>query len=107
MFKNLRIRWRSRYALAVDLVLIATLWQISTYFLPPIITPSLGAIGKALMNIFVDPPERIHLIYTSLRVLFALLGSFVLFSILGLFIDDSDGMRDYLKPILNSMPRIR
>ncbi len=106
MFKNLRIRWRSRYALAVDLVLIATLWQISTYFLPPIITPGLGAIAKALVNIFVDPSERIHLVYTSLRVLLALLGSFGLGSILGLFMGSSDGVRDYAKPILNLMQGI-
>jgi NitT/TauT family transport system permease protein len=106
MFRKLRTRWRSRIALAVDLILIASLWQLSTYFLPPIITPGLGAIGRALLNIFVDPDERIHLIYTSLRVLLALLGSFVLGSILGLIMGGSDGVRDYAKPILNLMQGI-
>ncbi len=106
IFKKLRTRWRSRIALAVDLILIAGAWQISTYFLPPIITPGLGAIGKALLSIFVDPDERIHLIYTSLRVLLALLGSFVLGSVLGLFMGGSDGVRDYAKPILNLMQGI-
>jgi NitT/TauT family transport system permease protein len=106
ILKKLKTRWRSRFALLVDLVLIAALWQISTYFLPPIITPGLGEIGKALVNIFVDPTERIHLIYTSLRVLLSLLASFVVGSILGLFMGGSDGIRDYAKPLLNLMQGI-
>ncbi|HEY0219507.1 MAG TPA: ABC transporter permease subunit [Afipia sp.] len=103
---KLRQRWHSKTAMAVDLIVIASLWQVSTYFLPPIITPSLAAIGKALLNIFIDPDLRIHLIYTSLRVLLALLGAFVIGSSLGLLMGGSDAVRDYAKPILNLMQGI-
>jgi ABC-type nitrate/sulfonate/bicarbonate transport system permease component len=106
MMQFLGERWRSRWALAVDLVVLATLWQISTYFLPPIVTPGLGAIGSALVNIFADPEERIHLIYTALRVLVGLLGSFIIGCTIGLLMGGSDMVRDYAKPILNLMQGI-
>lgn len=104
--RTLRERWRSRWALVVDLVLIAVLWQISTYFLPPIVTPSLTAIGKALLAIFIEPDLRIHLIYTSLRVLLSLLGSFVIGTAIGMLMGGSDWFRDYMKPLLNLMQGI-
>jgi NitT/TauT family transport system permease protein len=106
IISKLRKRWRSKIAVVVDLVVIASLWQISTYFLPPIITPGLGAIGRALLDIFIDPEQRIHLIYTSLRVLFSLLGAFVIGSSLGLLMGGSDVVRDYAKPVLNLMQGI-
>ena len=96
-------RWRIRYALVADIVVIATAWQISTYFLPPIVVPSLADIGTSLLAIFTDPAQRIHLVYTSLRVLFALVVSFIAGSLLGLLSGSSDHVSDYAKPLYNIM----
>ncbi len=96
-------RWRARTALIIDLIVIATAWQISTYFLPPIVVPSLGEIGTALAAIFADPQQRIHLIYTSLRVLFALVLSFLGGSLLGLLSGGNTWVSNYANPLYNIM----
>ncbi|TCT06763.1 ABC transporter permease [Aquabacter spiritensis] len=104
--RALRERWRSQSALVLDLVLIAVVWQVSTYFLPPIVAPGLSAIGRALLDIFIEPDLRIHLIYTSLRVLVSLLGAFIIGTAVGLMMGGSDWFRDYMRPLLNLMQGI-
>src|ERR1700722_12630356 len=55
----------------VDLIAVAALWQISTYFFSPAIVPPLGDIGRAIWRIFSQWSNLVSLLATSLRVLVA------------------------------------
>ncbi len=87
--------------LIIGLTVIAVLWQISTYFLPPIITPPLQEIGSAIWIIFTDPKMLVHLLTTGTRVLVALIASFIVGAVIGLLMGTFDGVREYVKPLLH------
>lgn len=87
--------------LVIGLTVMAVLWQLSTYFLPPIITPPLQEIGAAVWNIFTDPKMLAHLLTTGLRVLVALIVSFLVGAVIGLSMGTFDKVREYVKPLLN------
>jgi ABC-type nitrate/sulfonate/bicarbonate transport system permease component len=87
--------------LVIGLTVIAVLWQISTYFLPPIITPPLQDIGASIWSIFSDPKMLVHLLTTGTRVLVALIASFIVGAVIGLLMGTFDKVREYVKPILN------
>ena len=85
----------------VDLIAVAVLWQISTFFFSPAIVPPIGAIGTAIWNIFSDWQNLISLLVTSLRVLVALVLSFVGGAILGICMGLFRGVRTYARPLLH------
>jgi NitT/TauT family transport system permease protein len=85
----------------VDLIVVAALWQISTYFFPPAIVPPLGDIGRAIWRIFSQWSNLVSLLATSLRVLVALLFAFVLGTALGVTMGLFKGVRIYTRPLLH------
>ena len=85
----------------VDLIAVAVLWQISTFFFSPAIVPPIGAIGTAIWNIFSDWQNLISLLATSLRVLVALILSFVGGAMLGICMGLFRGVRTYARPLLH------
>ena len=60
----------------IDLIAVAVLWEVSTYFFPPAIVPPLGDIGRSIWEIFSQWQNLASLLATSIRVLVALLLSF-------------------------------
>ncbi len=85
----------------VDLIAVATLWQISTFFFSPAIVPPIGAIGEAVWNIFSDSQNLLSLLATSLRVLVALILSFVGGAVLGICMGLFGTARKYGRPLLH------
>jgi NitT/TauT family transport system permease protein len=85
----------------VDLIAVAVLWQISTYFFSPAIVPPLGDIGHAIWRIFSQWSNLVSLLATSLRVLVALLFAFVLGTALGVTMGLFKGVRTYARPLLH------
>lgn len=92
---------REKRPALVCIVVIATLWQISTYFLPPIVTPPLQEIAAALWQIFTEPHLLIQLLITGARVLVALIVSFAVGAPIGLLMGTFDSVRNYAKPLLS------
>ncbi len=98
---KLRDALRARRPLFIGLSVIAVIWQISTYFLPQIITPPLQDIAAAVWRIFTHYEDLNHLLTTGARVLVALLVSFVIGTALGIAMGTFDGIREYGKPLLH------
>ncbi|MDB5609530.1 MAG: Binding-protein-dependent transport system inner rane component [Bradyrhizobium sp.] len=94
-------RLREHQPAIVDLIAVAVLWQISTYFFSPAIVPPLGDIGRAIWRIFSQWSNLVSLLATSLRVLVALLLAFVLGTALGVTMGLFKGVRTYARPLLH------
>ena len=94
-------RLKEHQPAVVDLVAVAVLWQISTYFFSPAIVPPLGDIGRAIWRIFSQWSNLVSLLATSLRVLVALLFAFVLGTTLGVTMGLFKGVRTYARPLLH------
>jgi ABC-type nitrate/sulfonate/bicarbonate transport system permease component len=85
----------------VDLIAVAVLCKLWWFFFSPAIVPPIGAIGTAIWNIFSDWQNLISLLVTSLRVLVALVLSFVGGAILGICMGLFRGVRTYARPLLH------
>lgn len=87
--RSLWQRIRKHQPIIVDLIGVAVLWQISTYFFSPAIVPPIGDIGAAIWKIFSQWSNLVNLLVTSIRVLVALLLAFALGTTLGVVMDSS------------------
>lgn len=85
----------------IDLVAVATLWQISTHYFSPAIVPPLKDIGDAIWKIFSQWDNLVSLLATSLRVLAGLAISFILGTALGVTMGLFGGIRTYARPLLH------
>lgn len=94
-------RIREHQPIIVDLIGVAVLWQISTYFFSPAIVPPLGDIGDAIWKIFSQWSNLLSLLVTSIRVLVSLLIAFVLGTMLGVAMGLFKGVRTYARPLLH------
>jgi NitT/TauT family transport system permease protein len=92
---------RKRQPIIVDLLGVALLWQISTYFFSPAIVPPIGDIGTAIWKIFSQWSNLLSLLVTSIRVLVSLLLAFTLGTMLGVVMGLFKGVRTYLRPLLH------
>src|ERR1700754_2917851 len=99
--RSLWQRIREHQPIIVDLIGVAALWQISTYFFSPAIVPPLGDIGAAIWKIFSQWSNLVSLLVTSLRVLISLLIAFVLGTMLGVMMGLFKGVRTYARPLLH------
>ena len=97
IFKNIL----KKRPLIVGLLVLALIWEISTFFLPPIITPPLKEIALAILAIFSDLDQFKHLLATGIRVLVALIVSFLMGALLGTLMGTFDKVREYAKPLLH------
>jgi NitT/TauT family transport system permease protein len=94
-------RIRKHQPIIVDLIGVAVLWQISTYFFSPAIVPPIGDIGAAIWKIFSQWSNLVSLLVTSIRVLVALLLAFALGTMLGVVMGLFKGVRTYARPLLH------
>jgi NitT/TauT family transport system permease protein len=99
--RSLWQRIREHQPIIVDLIGVAVLWQISTYFFSPAIVPPLGDIGDAIWKIFSQWSNLLSLLVTSIRVLVSLLIAFVLGTMLGVAMGLFKGVRTYARPLLH------
>jgi NitT/TauT family transport system permease protein len=99
--RSLWRRIREHQPIIVDLIGVAVLWQISTYFFSPAIVPPLGDIGEAIWKIFSQWSNLVSLLVTSIRVLVSLLLAFVLGTMLGVMMGLFKGVRTYARPLLH------
>ncbi len=96
--------WRrivARQPVIIDLIAVAALWQISTLFFSAAIVPPINEIGRSIWNIFSQWDNLVSLLVTSIRVLVALLLSFIGGTILGLCMGFSPTTRTYARPLLH------
>ena len=80
---------------------LAALWQASSYFLPPILAPSLGEIARELVRTLTSGGELAHIAATVSRILVSLLLSFVIGGVCGLVMALVEPARRYLQPLLH------
>jgi NitT/TauT family transport system permease protein len=92
---------RQRKELVIDVVVVAALWQLSSYFLPPILAPSLGAIWRELLRTLTSFADLANLGATVARLLVSLVISFVLGGVLGVAMALSEPSRRYIEPLLH------
>lgn len=85
----------------IDIVVVALLWQSSTYYFSPAIVPPLGDIGRAIWNIFSQWTNLVSLLATSLRVLVGLIISFLFGTALGVAMGLFPAVRTYGRPLLH------
>jgi NitT/TauT family transport system permease protein len=85
----------------IDVLVIAGLWQLSSYYLPPILAPSLLEIGRELLATVASPANLAHIGATVARIVAALVISFVVGGVSGLVMAFSERARRYLEPLLH------
>ncbi len=85
----------------VTVVVIAALWQVSSWFLPPILAPSLGEIARELFHIAASGGELAHIGATVSRILVSLVLSFLIGGVCGLLMALFAPVRRYLQPLLH------
>jgi ABC-type nitrate/sulfonate/bicarbonate transport system permease component len=98
---SLILALRRRKALLIDLAVIAGLWELSAFWLPPILAPSLADIGRELLRTITSSASLTHIGATVARILFALWISFLVGGALGLAMGLSDPARRYIQPLLH------
>lgn len=84
----------------VALTVLAGLWQLSSIFLSPVATPSLGEIFGSMWAIVTDWTQLQNLVTTGWRILLGLGMAFVIGMIPGVVMGFSEVLRTYLRPIL-------
>lgn len=84
----------------VALTVLAALWQLSSIFLSPVATPSLGEIVGSMWAIVTDWAELQNLVTTGWRILLGLGMAFVIGMVPGVVMGFSKVLRTYLRPIL-------
>lgn len=92
---------RGRKEAIVSVAVIAALWQVSSYVLPPILAPSLGEIGRELLRTVTTRAELAHIGATVGRIVVSLLLSFLVGGACGLLMALFDPARRYLQPVLH------
>jgi NitT/TauT family transport system permease protein len=92
---------RQRKELVIDVVVVAALWQLSSYFLPPILAPSLGDIWRELARTLTTVGDLANIGATVARLLLSLLISFLLGAAFGVTMALSEPTRRYLEPLLH------
>jgi ABC-type nitrate/sulfonate/bicarbonate transport system permease component len=98
---SLVLALRRRKELVIDVIVILALWQASSYFLPPILAPSLADIGRELLKTITSAANLAHVGATVGRILLAMLISFLLGGALGVAMGFSDPARRYIQPLLH------
>src|SRR5215210_4837169 len=58
-------------------IVMATLWQIASLFLPPFLFPSLVDVFWRCISIFTDWSQLVHVLATVGRILAGLAGAFI------------------------------
>ena len=92
---------RARREAFVAVALVAALWQVSSYFLPPILAPSLLEIARELAKILGAGPELAHIGATVARIVASLILSFLIGGILGVLMALVPPVRRYGQPVLH------
>lgn len=92
---------RARKESIVTVAVIAALWQVSSWFLPPILAPSLEEIARELFRIAASAGELAHIAATVSRILISLVLSFVIGGVCGLLMALFTPVRRYLQPLLH------
>jgi NitT/TauT family transport system permease protein len=85
----------------IALVGLAVVWQIVSYFTPPVLFPSVPQIAARFVEIFSSWSTAYDAVATGLRILAGLTGAFVLGSILAMLMARSDSFERYCYPLLN------
>lgn len=98
---SLVLALRQRKELVIDIVVVLALWQLSSFFLPPILAPSLADIGRELLRTITSTANLAHVGATVGRILLALFISFVVGGALGVAMGFSDPARRYIQPLLH------
>ena len=83
------------------LIGLAVVWQIVSYFAPPVLFPSVPQIATRFVEIFSAWSTTYDAVATGLRILAGLTGAFVLGSILAMLMARSDAFERYCYPLLN------
>ena len=92
---------RERREALVTIVVVAALWQASSYFLPPILAPSLLEIAHELGKILGTRVELAHIGATVARILASLVLSFLIGGVFGLLMALVPPVRRYGQPLLH------
>jgi NitT/TauT family transport system permease protein len=92
--------WRNHQARIYSLGGLALAWEILSWFFPPYLVPSLGAVLGNFVQIFVSPNLLEHFATTIVRLLLGVGVSFVVGSILALCMSFSARIERYVIPLV-------
>jgi len=85
---------------AAALTGLVVAWQIASYFFPPFLFPSVPAVARHVVDIFVSWSTMLDALATAGRILLGMVGAFVLGGILAFLMGRSDTFSRYAQPLL-------
>jgi NitT/TauT family transport system permease protein/sulfonate transport system permease protein len=94
-----------------SLILVAIgLWWLASLGLPEFVMPSPLAVGRAMLDLFVDPQQLAHVAMSALRVLLSVCIAVVIGTALAMLPHRWPALRlvihDCIRPVLNSFPSV-
>ena len=87
--------------IAAPFLVLAILWQIAAWNLPPFLFPSLAAVFWRVIDIFSSWTQFAHVLATVARILAGLAGAFALGAALAVLMARSRGVERFFAPLLN------
>ncbi|MGH3383002.1 MAG: ABC transporter permease [Nocardioidaceae bacterium] len=91
---------RAQRPIVTVIVVLMTVWQVTTNFLPDIVAPPLTDIADSVVTILTDWSLAQQLLYTAARVLFALTVAFIGGLVLGIAMGISKRFSEYARSLL-------
>jgi NitT/TauT family transport system permease protein len=92
------------------ILLVIALWWLASLGLPEFVMPGPLAVGQAILDLFVDPEQLVHVAMSALRVLASVLIAVVLGTALAMLPRRWPVLRlvihDCIRPVLNSFPSV-
>ena len=94
-------RWLRAAQMIAPFALLALVWQIAAWNLPPFLFPSLAAVFKRVFEILTTWSEFVHVLATVARILAGLAGAFVLGAAIAIAMARSRAVDLLFAPLLN------
>ena len=97
----INIHLRRGVEIAAPFIVLAMIWQIAAWNLPPFLFPPLGAVFLRVLEILTTWAQFVHVLSTVARILAGLAGAFVLGAAIAVLMTRSRAVDRFFAPILN------
>jgi NitT/TauT family transport system permease protein len=94
---------RFRTETTITLLVMAALWQTSSFFLPEYLVPGVQKLWPELLSILSDPTTYEHIVASTLRIVVAFAVSVIAGVALGIFMGVNSTVERYVLPALQVM----
>lgn len=90
----------------LSILLLGGMWQLATYFFPPMVVPPIPSVASQLVKIIANEEFVFIVGVTLMRLVAGLLIGIVIGAVLGLLFGFSEIIKDIMSPLINIMQAV-